>query len=155
MLYCIYVLRHISRLRTCCRSFEVFGRFENSHGRFEFIGRFEVSKTGHFATGHFTHHAKSDTSHFRWREIGHFEHTFEIGHFEHGARHSQRVSGAVDARAVQWRSSQRAAESRGRRLGSSASGTTNSRQVCSIAAAVDRPAVASATVEAAGLAAGG
>ena len=77
------------------RSFEVFGRFENSHGRFEIFGRFEVSKTGHFATGHFTHHAKSDTSHFRWREIGHFEHTFEIGHFEHGARHSPRVSGAV------------------------------------------------------------
>ena len=77
------------------RSFEVFGRFENSHGRFEMFGRFEVSKTGHFATGHFTHHAKSDTSHFRWREIGHFEHTFEIGHFEHGARHSLRVSGAA------------------------------------------------------------
>ena len=77
------------------RSFEVFGRFENSHGRFEIFGRFEVSKTGHFATGHFTHHAKSDTSHFRWREIGHFEHTFEIGHFEHGARHSLRVSGAA------------------------------------------------------------
>ena len=37
------------------RSFEVFGRFENSHGRFEIFGRFEVSKTGHFATGHFTH----------------------------------------------------------------------------------------------------
>ena len=57
--------------------------------------RFEISKIGHFATGHSKYQAKSDTSHFRWREIGHVEHTFEVGHFEHGARHSQRVSGAV------------------------------------------------------------